>query len=366
MKFSLLSCSLAAFGLTMAPALAGAPAKELAPAEVSRRTWFPDDPAGSFTLGGLFSEHLTGVYLDSITGLWAPEDRDAFLFLNSRYHYEDDGQFISSTGLGFRKLWPEREVIVGGNVFYDSLHSAFDNDFQQLGLGVEVLTRWVDARFNYYLPDNDQYEIGRSTTRDSERSLSSEFVSNGFINRDLSEISRTRSFKRYEAALEGWNGEIGFLIPGLDRYAEVRLYGGYYHYDNPFGSDFEGFKARLEARVLPGLIADLEYWNDEELMGGHWTAGVRVTVPFSIAKLVTGRNPFEGIGEYFTPRRREFRERMGDMVMRSHRLQTTTSGDLPAGDSSTSETTTLPIRPVPKPAPPRRVSGGGGDGFPPE
>ena len=226
-----------------------------------------------------------------------------------------------------------------------------------------MLTRWVDARFNYYLPENDRYEIDRRTTRDVSRSLSDEFVSNGFINRDLSESTRTRSFKRYEAALEGWNGEVGFLIPGLDRYAEVRLYAGYYHYDNPFGGDFEGFKARLEAHLLPGVVADLEYWDDAALMGGHWTAGVRVSVPFSIVKLVTGRNPFDGIGEYFTPRRREFRERMGDMVMRSHRIQTTTSGDVPAGDTSTSETTTFPLRPVPPPPPkPKPIRFGTGPG----
>ena len=56
---------------------------------------------------------LSGVYLDSITGIWAPQQRDALVFLNARYHYEDNGQFISSTGLGFRKLLPGHYVIFG-------------------------------------------------------------------------------------------------------------------------------------------------------------------------------------------------------------------------------------------------------------
>jgi hypothetical protein len=41
-----------------------------------KRSWFPVDPAGLITIGGQFSSGLTGAYLDSITGLWAPQSRD--------------------------------------------------------------------------------------------------------------------------------------------------------------------------------------------------------------------------------------------------------------------------------------------------
>jgi hypothetical protein len=305
--------------------------KETTTVAAPLREWFPDDPRGMVTVGGQFSSHLNGVYLDSITGLWAPQQRDAFLFLNSRYHYEDNGQMISSTGLGFRKLLPDHDVIFGVNGYWDALHSERDNDFDQAGFGAEILTKWVDARFNYYLPENDQVRVDGHSESDSHRTTGSGFVRT---------TTRKQSFETREAALEGFNAELGVLLP-LCKYTEVRLYGGYYHYDNPFGSDFEGFKARLEARLLPGVIADVEYWNDTELMGGHWTAGVRASVPFSIYNLVTGRNPFEGIADSFTPRERAFKERMGDMVERSHRIQTTTSGDLPTGSSSSTETTTF-------------------------
>ena len=73
------------------------------------------------------------------------------------------------------------------------------------------------------------------------------------------------------------------------------------------------------------MIANVEYWDDTELMGGHWTAEVSASIPFSIYNLVTGRNPFEGAAESFKPRQREFKERMSDMVIRSHRIQTVTS-----------------------------------------
>ena len=47
------------------------------------------------------------------------------------------------------------------------------------------------------------------------------------------------------------------LVPGLDKYFELRLFGGYYHYNNPFGHDFRGFQARAEAHLLEGVIADI-------------------------------------------------------------------------------------------------------------
>lgn len=268
-----------------------------------------EKPRGSLTIGAQFSEHLTGIYGDVITPLWSPADCNGLLFLNSRYQWEDNHQYIRSLGLGYRALLPDHNVILGLNAYWDSLHGSGGSDFHQLGLGAEVLTQWVDFRFNYYLPENDQVQIKRWTDRHGDDARTHTIVS-----------------ERREAALEGFNAEIGVLLP-ICKYTEWRLYGGYYHYENPFGGDFDGFKARLEGRLLPGVIADVEYWDDTALMGGHWTAGVRVSVPFSIFNLFSGRNPFEGASESFTPRSREFRERLSDMVERSHRVQTVVSGD---------------------------------------
>ena len=47
----------------------------------------PLDPVpGSLTLGGEFSQHLQGIYLDSITPFWRPGD--ATIFLNTRNTFE--------------------------------------------------------------------------------------------------------------------------------------------------------------------------------------------------------------------------------------------------------------------------------------
>ncbi len=319
---------------------AGPPAT---PAPPAVRTFLPDRPSGGFTLGTQFSEHLSGVYLDSITGLWAPVKGDAFLFLNGRYHWEDDGQFISSTGLGFRKLFPERKIIIGANIFLDSIHSEHENDFSQLGFGLEVLTEWVDARFNYYRPEDDLYEVNRSSRRNSRTTQSANAITR---------TTERLDFQSFESGLEGCNAELGVKIPWLDRYAETRAYLGYYHYENPFGGDFEGFKARLEARVLRGVTANVEYWEDAALMGGNWTAGVAVSVPFSLYNLFTGKNPLEGASDSFKPLPRRFEDRMGDIVERSHRIQTTTSSALLVGKSASAVTTVTPQVAAPRNAPP--------------
>ena len=90
-------------------------------------------------------------------------------------------------------------------------------------------------------------------------------------------------------------------MPGLDKYFEMRLFAGYYHYNNPFGRDFRGFEARAEARLLPGVIADVSYYDDQYFMGSHWIAGIRAEVPFEIGNIFRGKNPFEGAAAAFQP-----------------------------------------------------------------
>lgn len=300
------------------------------------------NPPSMLTLGGKFSKDLESGYVDSIFQFWSPGD-SAF-FVNTRTTLDDNQQSLSSYGLGARYLVPGQDVIVGANAYYDALHSAYDNNFDQLGLGVEVLTRWIDARFNYYLPEDTIYEFDRSTATKTNRRLGPVYGNAVSRNRILLQRDRTTGTSkfrtsRYEGALEGFNAEVGFLVPGLDRYMEVRLFAGAYYYNNPFGSDYSGFKARLEARFLPGLIADVEYWDDAYLMGGHWTGELRVSIPFSLFSLAQGRNPFEGASEAFRPRQREFRERMSDMVIRSHRVMSTASSPAPSTSNSTSTDT---------------------------
>ncbi len=310
----------------------------------------PLDPVpGSITIGGQFSEHLQSVYLDSLTPFWRPGN--ATVFLDTRNTYNDSHQYESSYGLGVRYLVPDHDVIFGVNAYYDSLDSQFDNQFRSFGFGAEVLTHWIDARFNYYLPDSDDILVG--TDHDATKrttTVGPTVIGNTITNRTTTRTSR-KTVRTFESELEGWNAEIGFLIPGLDRYMETRVFGGYYHYNHPFTHDYEGFKARLEAHFLPGLIGNVEWWDDSYLKGSHWSAGLRAQVPFSFFNLFSGRNPFEGAGDAFRPRERDFRERLSDMVIRSHDVKTVTGDQTNSSQSTKTATHFLGTVPKPTPAP---------------
>ena len=249
-------------------------------------------PAGTITAGGKFSEHLESAWLDALIPF--AKVGNVTLFGDIRGTWDDNAQLLFSTGLGARYLVPHHDIIIGGNVYYDYIDSQYHNHFDQLGLGAEVLTKWFDARFNYYLPDN-----GVHAAR----------ITPGFL--------------QFESGLEGWNTEAGFLVPGLDKYVEARLFAGYYQYHSRVGVGYEGWKARAEIRWTPAIITDLEWWEDKALNGGNWVAGVRVSLPFEIGNLFQGRNPFAGAGDALKfGKKREFKERLGETVWRSHRVQT--------------------------------------------
>ena len=316
-------------------------------------------PLGSLTLGAKFSENLSSVFVDGITPFWAPGD--FVFFLSTKTSIDDNSERLGSYGLGARYLVPGRDIIVGANVFYDGFESQYGNHFDQLGIGAEVLTRWVDARMNFYIPEDDIFETQSYSKTDTSGGRTVVFRNgNNIVQRNTTSKTK-RTFKQYEGAISGFNAEIGFLVPGLDEYMELRLFAGYYNMDGALSNHHEGFKARLEARVLPGVILDGEYWDDAYLMGGHWTAGIRVVVPFSIGNIFVGRNPFEGAAAAFTPRKRDFKERLSESIIRSHQVMTDQSPAVLTDKTTSTDSKDTIIGQVPKPPVKRGVPGSPGN-----
>lgn len=313
----------------------------------------PEDTFGRATLGGKFSDDLQSGYLDAVLGL-SVNDNHA-LFLNLRGILDDSDQEIFNAGLGLRVLLEDPGIILGANVYYDYIGSSGGNQFNQLGFGAEMLSKWVDVRFNYYLPEDGAKSTGSVTTTSTKR-VKGDVVRRG--NRMVQEYFNQTTVTRidyFEEALKGWNAEVGFLVPGVEKFVELRLFAGAYGYDNPTGGDFEGFKARAEARLTDWLTLDFEYWDDKELVGGNWVAGFRVSHPFDLGALLSGKNPFhKGAPAADLPSSRSLRDRMDEMVMRSHRVYTT--GGTPSSSTSGSESyagsdTVGTIAPPPPPPP---------------
>ena len=176
-----------------------------------------------------------------------------------------------SLGLGYRQLFEVPEVILGANAYWDNFDTDNYNRINQLGFGGEILTHWVDVRANLYLPDQKRYKIDQtqSTTTSSTSSSSTQSFGQQVTSQTVGyqgynifenisgfnvsqttttseEIQTTHFSDREEAGMPGGDVEAGVLLPWLDRYADVRVFGGYYHYNNKFGKDINGPESRLE------------------------------------------------------------------------------------------------------------------------
>lgn len=247
--------------------------------------------------------HAEG-YIDLLIPLL--QNDNGMLFLYPRFGMSSDVNSGYSMGLGARHYLPAIDAIIGANVFYDRYASPNDNYYNQISLGLEVLTRWVDARFNYYIPDSSPNMIdsqnvrSRTQTQSASSSWGEPFATGYTIRQPFTTTTRTTTttvnqlFERFEDTMQGYDAEIGVLTPWLERYVALRWFAGYYNFDNSYGDDLSGFKGRAELRFSSKLAIDATYYQDEEITGGNWLFGFRMSIPVFMENLADGRSPFEG------------------------------------------------------------------------
>jgi hypothetical protein len=123
----------------------------------------------------------------------------------------------------------------------------------------------------------------------------------------------TRTFELFEEPLEGWDLELALLVPGLDRYCDVQLIGGYFDFDGERSHrNIEGWRAGVEVRPVPAVVLYGTWFEDERLYQDEWIAGVRLEIPLGERWL-----------DAFTPRRRHLAERLFEPVHRKNNSITT-------------------------------------------
>jgi hypothetical protein len=290
---------------------------------------------GNVTMGAKVGEDQTHEFIDILVPVYRPSER-GLLFVNPRFSLSqldtesaDGDEEELSFGLGYRQMLglDGYDVILGANAYYDYRWSVYDNTFDQWGFGVEMLSEWVDARANWYFPDDEEeviasYDVPVVTWADitpTGHRLWQERVTTHHV------------WEQYEAALEGYDVEVGVKLPYVDRFVETRVYVGYQSFENPFGDDFDGMKGRLELRVFPGLTIDAEYFDEEDLNETDYFVGLRAHLPFDIENMFRGENPFAGTVDRFKRQDTTVSDRMTEMVMRDPKVNTTTSGDFVEG-----------------------------------
>jgi len=323
-----------------AAAPAAAPAKKAeqtkAPAE-KRTVEAVEMPAGGITIGGAFGEGTVEGFGDVLAPVLVL--KRGLVFVNPRGSMNDSQEEEMNIGLGYRHLVPERKFIVGANAYYDTRWTRYENQFDQFGLGVEFLSEWVDARANAYMAEDgkklaqQREEVEQWTTHSSSSYWSELYGAGNAILQDYVTVSKStdwtvrRVYESYEAAMDGWDAEVGVKLPGLEKWPEMRLFVGYQSFENPFGEDLEGLKARVEVRAVPGLTLDAAYYEEEALnAGSEYLVGARVRVPFDLAKVGQKKNPFEGAASAFRPAKdKPFADRMTEQVIRDVAVRTVES-----------------------------------------
>ncbi|NLB64940.1 MAG: hypothetical protein GX803_00505 [Lentisphaerae bacterium] len=309
------------------------------------------------TLGIRSQESETEGVADVLVPLW--RGPQSVLLANLRGAMNDHDEEELNVGLGLRHLVDARHpFIVGGFVFYDGRWTRQHNRFDQLGLSAEVLSDWVDGRINYYLPNHGTALVDREdtlSTRETRRVVEESATAWGDPYGRVHEIVQDRTtvwtrreittretigqfYENREAALEGWDAEIGLRLPLFERWFETRVFAGYQYFDHPFGGHLKGAQGRIELRALEGrLLLDAQVFENRELNQSDWRAGVRMRLPFELSALAQGRNPFartEAFG------RGDLRSRLDDMVMRDPKIQLQKSGYVEDVSKRTTEKST--------------------------
>ena len=243
----------------------------------------------------------------------------ALVFLNPRFLLGDEGVNQINIGVGARYLF-DKHGVVGTNLYYDKRTSPLGVGFNQAGLGLEWLGKSFDVRANLYRANDDIVlvnEFGTEETRTESSSRSSRAVETssstklsysnaGAVTASGNNLVQTadetattttttkvttttttttnvfrtqRQFEQFQGALDGWDMEVGYKLP-LKIGPEVRLFAGYYGYEDPFENNHQlsGAKARAEIRASEYLTFDAEVY-EHERNGSDYFVGFRLAVP---------------------------------------------------------------------------------------
>ncbi len=204
-------------------------------------------------------------------------------------------------GGGFRYHSERLDRIFGVNAYYDSDKTSGEL-FRQVGFGVETLGALWDLRANAYLPFGATEQlIAVNFVPGSER-----FVDHRILFDQIRTIGN---------GLTGVDMELATPLPGrIAQRHDVRVAGGWYHFQSSEVDGFTGWKTRIQGNVLPSIQMQVEVthdsvFNTNVVFGAAWTYG--------------------GYRQPETERRSQF-SRMTEPVRRNYNIVVAKSGVLDA------------------------------------
>ena len=332
----------------------GACALSLAMMSMSPAIGAPGDgglESGELTQGGRFSDGVQEIFTDVLIPLH--QNDSSIVHVNFRGTFLESEEQELNSGFVVRHILPDHDILIGGNLFYDSRWTEHDNYFDQIGAGIEVLNEDLDFRANYYHPlqDKTQTISEGSTTTVGRRSTSTRRIT----------TTTTTFFKTFEEALDGFDVELGGRVPVISDHKLTRAYVGYYDFNSDFGNSVEGWKLRVETHLSEFFTFDAEWIEDRILNDTDFFVGFRIHAPLDFWNGLTGRERPQGL-----------QARLSEMVIRDFRVRTADTEEIVVG---TEVVETIQNIPQPEPVPPPVVclpyqhmhtapAGGGGTSIP--
>ena len=175
---------------------------------------------------------------------------DELFFGDSQFVLANEGQLAWALGGGYRHYFSDLDVVGGVNSYFnaDQLTGA---RLQQWGVGAELLANTWEARGNFYQPFA------------SPATLVGQRVDVNSVAFSGQNLTYTR-IDSVAAALQGFDAEAGFLLPGeIAQRIDLRMFGGGYHYDGTGVPAFTGWSSRVQADIGRWLELGLKVTDDK-------------------------------------------------------------------------------------------------------
>jgi len=190
---------------------------------------------------------------------------EQILFGDFRGFITNEGQLGGNFGGGYRFLEPNDIVIIGVNGFYD-VDQTTGEMFQQVGFGLEGLTRFGRLTSNFYFP------IGGDSKKLEERRSNARFEGNQILFDNLVVNGE---------AMRGVDVTAGVYLPGeFARAHDIEVSTGWYQFQGDNVETINGFKIQVDGEIVPSLEASLavtsdDYFGPNATVGLSWRFGNR-------------------------------------------------------------------------------------------
>ena len=249
----------------------------------------------------------------------------SLLFAEPYGQWIEGGAYQAGIGAGFRHLFGKQSVTalyeqpkgvvgfleegiyVGANAFLNGANTGVGDSFWQLAMTAEVGTRWLELRGRYHLPLDDGQQSAQRLVQAYSRPLNF----GGIRGTEMVILDTTLSL--LTESLRGWQMDATLLVPGIDRWADLRVIGGYASFESPtVGSlEYDSWRVGVDFRPVPAVVLSAMWHENEQLFGDQWLFGVGVEVPFETRNLGDGKGGFwRQVKRAFMPRRRHLAERL--------------------------------------------------------